>query len=147
MKTLIGITLISIIYFGTARCDECIGTGFGDCSDLFSFRVVDKVNHQDLVFGQNHLYNPDSVHLFANLPGYSETVSLADSTEFMSTLPTPLDTFFLYLNSVDTDTLLMKYDFKKEPCCRMKPGYGKITEIKFNGAVAEKQGDTFLLPK
>jgi len=45
------------------------------------------------------------------------------------------------------DTLLMMYNYEKEPCCRIKPGYGKIVNIEYNGVIAIKQGDIFLFEK
>jgi hypothetical protein len=85
------------------------------------------------------------VYLFAT--GYAEHLSYIDSSKFTSALVIPVDTFYLYLSSVDTDTLLMSYDYKNAPCCARRKGYGKIREIRFNGVVAEKQGDIYLLAK
>jgi hypothetical protein len=147
MKTLAAILMILMIYPPTVQCDRCIGTGFGDCAESFSFRIVNKITQQDLVFGRNRVYDPDSVYLFTTRPSYPGRWSSVDSNRFLSLLPLPLDTFFLYLTSADTDTLLIKYDYVKAPCCRIDPGHGKVLLIIYNGIAVRKQGDIFELPK
>ena len=129
-------------------CDECLGTGFSDCADLFNFRLINRVNNQDLVFGRNSVYQKDSVYLFTTYPGYpGNHISYSDSSEFHSQFELPVDTLYLHLDSADTDTLFMKYKFKKSTCCRTGTGYGRITEIRFNGIVAKKQDDVFIFEK
>jgi hypothetical protein len=48
---------------------------------------------------------------------------------------------------MDTDTLLMSYDFIKEKCCKDSRRYGKLLSITYNGIVAAKNGDTYLFKK
>jgi len=146
MKTLYKIFSIFIISTVIAQCDPCLGM-LGDCAESFNFRIIDKATREDIVFGQNPTYNHDSVYLFTTLPGYTGRFSSVSNNKFSSFLSIPVDTFYLYLNSADTDTLLMKYDFVKSRCCKAGHGYGKILEIKLNGIVAKKQGDIFVLEK
>src|SRR6476620_2894679 len=147
MRKLFRIFLL-IVFCGTAvKCDRCIGTGFSDCADSFSFRIVSKSTQEDLVFGPSPRYNRYSVFLFTTLSSVSGRFSSNDSIKFTSFLSTPVDTLYLYLNSADTDTLLMMYNYEKEPCCRTKPGHGKIVNIEYNGVIAIKQGDIFLFEK
>src|SRR4030088_2853562 len=145
MRTLIWIFIIILFPFLTS-CDPCLGVG-NACADSFYFRIVDKVNHQDLVFGPGPVYQKDSVYLFTKLTGFLGAMSSIDSNKFMSNLLLPVDTFYLHLNSADTDTLLMNYDFRKSYCCKSGHGFGKITGINYNGLPASKQGDTFIFVK
>ena len=147
MKTLTAILLMLMIYAATAHCDRCIGTGFGECAESFSFQIVNKITQQDLVFGQNSVYSPDSVYLFTTRQRYPGHRSSVDSNKFFCFLNIPVDTLYLYLTSADTDTLLITYGYVKAPCCRIAPGYGKILGIKYNGVTAKRQGDIFQLPK
>jgi hypothetical protein len=146
MKTLIRILAITLLPFIIISCDPCLGEGDA-CADSFNFRVVNKVNGDDLVFGPNPVYRPDSVYLITTLPGYLGAMSSSDGTKFRSNLLIPLDTFYLHLNSADTDTLLMSYDFVKSRCCKSNRGYGKVTGIKYNGVAAKKKGDVFVFEK
>lgn len=123
-----------------------MGEGDG-CANPFSFRIVDRTTHEDLVFGNNAVYNRDSVYLTVNLPGYLGAMSWADSNKFNSSLLIPLDTFFLRISSSDTDTLLMSYDFVKTKCCKMMTGFGRLTGIRYNGRAAAKQGPVYLFEK
>ncbi len=125
--------------------DPCLS--IRTCADAFAFKVVDKLSQQDLVFGSPSLYSPDSVYLLTNLSGYTGKMSRVDNSEFISTLVIPADTFFLRLTSIDTDTLLISYDYVKTKCCNSLKGYGKIQSIKYNGINTFKEGHTFIFEK
>src|SRR5580765_3590047 len=116
MKKLALLLLIGISFFSFFSCDRCLGTGFGDCTDGFSFKIISKTSREDLVFGQNPAYIKDSVHLFANLPDHHGAMSLIDGDKFYSTIMDPIDTMFLHLNQLETDTLLLSYKFGKSYC-------------------------------
>src|SRR5262245_55025494 len=102
MKALAVILLMLMIYPATVQCNRCIGLGFSECADSFSFRVIDKITQQDLVFGKNRVYNADSVYLFTARSSYPGRWSSVDSNKFFSLLTIPLDTFYLYLTAADT---------------------------------------------
>ena len=146
MDTLYKIIIIIVSAFVFISCDPCYGDR-GVCAETFSFRIVDKVSGVDLVFNQVPIYHKDSVYLLTTLPGYQGAMSFNDNNKFISRLLIPVDTFYLHLNSADTDTLLMNYDFVKSKCCKTAEGYGKVVGIKYNGMTANKQGDTFIFEK
>lgn len=146
MKNFYKIIIIIIFSFALISCDPCMNNR-GVCADAFNFRIVDKTSGADLVFSQNPAYHKDSVYLITNLPGYLCAMSASESNKFTSRLLIPVDTFYLRLNSADTDTLLMSYDFVKTKCCKTAAGYGKVAGIKYNGVIANKEGDTFIFKK
>ena len=128
-------------------CDPCLGVGFTNCADEFSFRIVDKTSKADLVFSPTPTYQKDSVYLTTKLVGYSGAMSRIDVNKFTSTLLIPVDTLFLRISSTDIDTLVLTYEFMKMKCCSNKDGYGKLRSIKFNGVVADKPGNIFEFEK
>lgn len=146
MKIFYKIIIIITLPFVFISCDPCMNER-GVCADSFNFRIVDKVSGVDLVFSQNPVYSKDSVYLVTNLSGYQGSMSASDNNKFSSRLLIPVDTFYLRLNSTDTDTMLMSYDFVKTKCCKTAKGYGKVVGIKYNGAVANKLGDIFIFKK
>ena len=135
--------LVASIFFG---CDPCIGYN-GTCADPFSFRLVDKTTQADLVFSATPTYQKDSVYLTIKPPGYPSVVSRIDIDKFTSTLLMPVDTFFLRISSTDTDTLLLNYNFSKSNCCSTSGGFGSLEGIKYNGVVANKNGEVYVFKK
>ncbi len=123
-------------------CDPCMGERI--CADPFSFKIVDRITQKDVVFETPSKYNRDSVYLLTTLPGYGGTRAQIDSLKFTNSLLIPVDTFFLQLNDVDTDTLLMKYDYLKTSCCQH---FGILQSIKYNGVPAKQQGKIFVFEK
>jgi hypothetical protein len=59
----------------------------------------------------------------------------------------PVDTIFLHLNQLETDTLLLSYKFGKSYCCRSSKGFGKVKEIKIKGVALPKEGSIYLIEK
>lgn len=141
LKITLGLILMSAIPF----CNKCINDG-DSCSDSFSFNVADKANSKDLVFSSSQVYNKDSVYLLTTLPGYLGKMSFAEDDRFTSTLLIPVDTLYLRLSVSDTDTLLISYNFVKDKCCSNER-YGRISAIKYNGFIADKVADVFILRK
>jgi hypothetical protein len=136
---------VGLLLIALCSCDPCLE--MRSCADLFTFRIVDKVNQRDLVFDPNPAYNRDSVFLMTTLAGYAGPMSSNDGTKFQSRLVIPVDTFYLRLNSFDTDTLLVNYDYVKYKCCKSPRGYGKVIGIRYNGVNARKDGDTYIFEK
>ena len=147
MKKITLCLLTGLLFICIESCDPCLGTGYS-CADPFSFRLIDKITQQDLVFSPTPVYPKDSVYLTTTLQGYTGPQSYTDSNKFNSMLLIPLDTFYLRISATDTDTLLMSYHFVKEKCCNYSSrGFGKLFSIKYNGVVAPKSGETYLFKK
>lgn len=127
-------------------CDPCLS--MRSCADTFSFKIVDRLSGQDLIFGTSPIYSSDSVYLLTNLQGYAGSFSRIDNNKFLSTLLIPTDTLFLRLTSTDTDTLFLSYDYVKNKCCNYSSrGYGKLQSIKFNQTIAIQEGQTYVFKK
>lgn len=141
IKTLLFFSLVILFY----SC-ECVGNS--PCSDNFQFRIVDKANGQDLVFGPTPTYNKDSVYLFTNLSGYTGPISKEINNEFYSELFMPADTLFLRLTSTDIDTIYLNYKYVKSQCCTYaRKGYGVIKSIRFNNQIPVQDGLTYIFKK
>lgn len=145
MKKTLHFVIALILIFTIYGCDYCI-QGKTICTDLFSFRVVDKITHKDLIFTSTPVYNRDSVYLQTTLIGYSGNMAGINNNKYTSSLGIPVDMFYLRLSATDTDTLQMKFDFLNDKCCLIR-GFGRITEIKYNGVTAKKEGDVYLFEK
>jgi hypothetical protein len=140
------IPIIFLLFY--CSCDPCIGIG-GLCADTFQFKIIDKITQQDLVSGPAAKYKPDSIRLFptTTLAGYQVSIAYYDSTKFQTNLGMPTDTLFLKLNSLDTDTLLISYNYVKVRCCKSPNGYGKIFSIEFNGVTSVSSNGIYLFMK
>ncbi len=135
------IYLISI--FSIASC--CLGNR--KCNQGFTgatFRIVDKLTSQDLVFGSNAIYNPRSIQFFSmkNLDTTFHLTSIVshssfgqDSVFFIDFGKQQLETVFLKLNNSDMDTLSLLYTrVDGSPCC---DDYVNIKPLSFNNTYLE----------
>ncbi len=133
MKKTILISLISFCVITFCACDKCrlLDCSVTDTSALF--RIVDKSNGKDLVFGNNAIYDKNKIKFF--------TLNGADTTFFkcspenkygISTEDSILKVYFpenvqmkvlMQLNNVDTDTLGLSYKTEDTKCC------GSVTTI------------------
>jgi hypothetical protein len=133
MKKTIFISLISFCVITFYACDKCrlLDCSVTDTSALF--RVVDKSNGKDLVFGNNPIYDKNKIKFF--------TLNGTDTTFFkcspenkygISTQDSILKVYFpenvqmqvlIQLNNVDTDTLRLSYNTENTKCC------GSVTTI------------------
>lgn len=133
-------------------CKKCLDPD-GGCADTVPFRVVDKTNGNDLVLGPNRAYHKDSVHLRLKQPSsaggtyfmHASHFYMADSI-FRSSVHWRVDTFFLYLDQFDLDTLLVQYNYLKDDCCPDNQ-YGLVSGVLMNGAPAQKSGAHYLFRK
>lgn len=137
-------SLLLVLVF-MSSCDNCAIERL--CTDGFAFRIVDKSTQADLVFSANPLYNKDSVYLQTHRPGYSGNNAHIDSNFFQLSITFAVDSFFLQLNSLDTDTLFVAYDFKEEKCCSLTGGYGRVLNINHNGRPVQKINGIYQIEK
>ncbi len=70
MKNFIYSAIILCFISTVYGCDPCLGDR-KLCTDIFSFKIVDKTTHKDLVFATNPVYNRDSIYLKTDLIGYN----------------------------------------------------------------------------
>jgi hypothetical protein len=133
MKKTILISLISFFVISFYACDKCryLDCSVTDTSALF--RIVDKSNGKDLVFGNNAIYDKNKIKFFT-LNG-SDTTFFKCSSENkygISTEDSILKVYFpenlqmkvlMQLNNVDTDTLGILYKTEDTKCC------GSVTTI------------------
>ncbi len=126
MKKIILIFFVSLFVILFYACDKC---RYFDCisSDTSGqFRIVSKVNGNDLVFGTNSIYDKNKIKFFS-LNGTDTTFfqhSLVkysgnnyDSILKVYFLTEPTEFTFIKLNNVDIDTLTMKYVSETTKCC------------------------------
>ncbi|MBA7701526.1 hypothetical protein ES703_110266 [subsurface metagenome] len=125
MKYLVTISLI-LLLSGCITCnkDDCIQP-----PDPFNFKIIDKDSREDLVFSINAIYHPDSIRLFyfqgeekIDLPLQKTTTKYeyyALSNQilpYVSSIEIIKD-FYLQLNYLDTDTLLIDVRQINFECC------------------------------
>ncbi len=136
------------LLFILSSCDPCVDNRL--CADVFSFKIIDKISKQDVVFGPAKIYSTDSVYLTTKLPGYSGSMSFYDSSNkrFQSRLYYPSDTFFLRMSFADNDTIIVNYEYIKSKCCEYSlSGYGQIKHMQYNGTMAAKLGENYIFEK
>ena len=136
---------LPVVLYG---CDPCLGTGFGACGAYFKFIIRDKITKHDVVQGTYSIYNIDSIRIIPVDGNNQYPIPVGISgNQLVSQGETPVDTLFLKLSQTDTDTLLMKYHFKKSYCCRGGRGYGTVTSIKFNGTNSIEENGAYVFEK
>jgi hypothetical protein len=123
------------------------------CSDPIVFRLLDKATQQNLIFGTNSKYKLDSLQLNKRpdfrIGQYDNLLSevSCDSERLFTASGEYADTSYLRLTHTDIDTLVINYIRENNQCCVPYGGYGKIGLIKYNGKVAQKNGDIFKFEK
>jgi hypothetical protein len=91
-----------------------------------TFRLVDAVNGNDLVFGPTSIYNKDSLRFFS-LEGTDTIVHYyrpnaysnlpQDSLLFVTFSSSQVPVVFVQLSNSDTDTLRLNYALTTTDCC------------------------------
>ena len=142
---MIKITCLLFLLSAFPTCNKCFDSD-ERCIDNFELELIDKNSGNNLIFGPTALYHPDSVYLTTNIPGYRANYSFFVNEKIQSTLLFPVDTFFLRLSAQDSDTLVMRYDYVKNDCCK-NDQYGRIADIIYNGIKAEMINEVYLLRK
>jgi len=148
MKNLIKllcIFTISSCCLGNRKCNQ----GFTSAT----FRIVNKLTSQDLVFGSNAIYNSRNIQFFSlknldttfHIPSIVSNSSFGqDSVFFIDFGKQLLETVYLNLNNADIDTLSLLYTREDgSPCCDY---YINIKPLSFNNTYLETTttGITFL---
>ena len=154
MKILIVVPTIFIFcLFCFAVCeDKCWGRV---CAEPISFKLLDKLTQQDLVFGTIPRYTIDSMQLNRSPDftlGYhmnhlSNINTIGYNYLVISTGRATPDTTYLRLAYNDIDTLIITYAYEQKDCCDNFGGYGKITSIKYNGVIATKDSLAYKFEK
>jgi hypothetical protein len=113
-------------------CNPCDNL---DClSDNYfgQFRIVNKVDGKDLVFGSTRIYDKNQIRFFslngADTINYEYTTIKFGGNDYDSILyvkfyPVSNTPVYIKLSTIDTDTLTVNYNTFNTKCC------GTITEI------------------
>ena len=136
--------IITIGTLGFIQSCECVVKP--PCNGEFSFKIVDKFSHQDLVFGSGARYNPDSIKVLDTNDSIPTSFIQASQNKLYCYINGPGDTLYLRLNATDTDTLLLSFrNTKRTTCC---PSGGRdITQIKFNNLQTKQDSLAFVFEK
>lgn len=133
-----GMLLLITGFYSCSRCDmlDCLYSNY-----YFTFRVVDRVQHNDLLFGTNALYDPAKIQ-FYTLNGTDTSFFDAVSEKYAGTgfdsvltagfFPETTLPVYMKLNESDTDTLAIAYKTYKTQCCGI---ITEITNIRVNNTV------------
>ena len=116
------------------------------CNGEFSFKVVDKISHEDLVFGPGSRYNPDSIKVLNTNDSIPTSFVQATQNRLYCYINGPGDTLYLKLSATETDTLLLSFrTTKRTTCC---PSGGRdITQIRFNNLQTKQDSLAFVFEK
>jgi hypothetical protein len=152
MKKTIIISLICLSIVSFYSCNKCryLDCYFGDTSGRF--RIISKANGNDLVFGNNSIYDKSKIKFFS-LNGVDTTFfdykpetrygnNTPDSILRVYYLTEPKGLTFIKLNNVDVDTLTMTYLTENTKCCGVvttisKFIYNNTNDIGGNGETRE----------
>ena len=145
------ITIKKIVVFVVIICSvvfvqscECVVKP--PCNGEFSFKVVNRATHQDLVFGPNAVYSVDSIKMLNT----NDTIPPSFVTQGFNHLDCYIngtgDTLYLKLNASDIDTLLLSFrNTRHTTCC---PSGGRVvTGIRFNNIQTQQDSSVFILEK
>lgn len=150
--------LIGLVMMGTAILQySCLNRCDVDCVNPPSpvwLKVVDRTSLQNLI--TDGAYNRDTIKIYyfdgaikkyANI-SYVGPVGQADIMQTNIGMLQPfeqLNTFYLYLNQHDTDTILVRYAMSSDGCCTAYP----LDSIAIDGKQTEVDSEdhTFLIKK
>lgn len=131
----------------------CIGNRKCDLGNNYSnFRIIDKTNGNDLLFGSTKIYNKDSITFFslnADDTIFHRSYPYAnpgqDSVLFVEFDYRKQTTVFVRLNNVDIDTLILTYPTITLRCC---PDITSVKPISYNNRTVDQNSDgTTILKK
>ena len=144
--------IISIYMIAFYSCDKCKNL---DCvvSDYSGqFRILNKSNGNDLVFGSNSIYDKNKIKFYSLIGNDTAFFqykaesrylnSATDSILVVYYLSEPKGLTFIKLNNTDIDTLSMTYLTANTKCCGAVTTISKFTfnntnDIGDNGEVRE----------
>ena len=138
------VTLIIIGFAVFEQSCECVVKP--PCNGEFNFKIVDKFSHEDIIFGANARYNPDSIRFVATNDTIQPSYIQRSQNRLYCIISNPGDTLYLRLNATDIDTLLLSYrNTKHTLCC---PSGGKdVTGIRFNNVQSKQDSLVFIFEK
>jgi hypothetical protein len=147
LKNFLLISFIFLLY--SCSTDPCKQST--DCSDEFQslFRVTNKTNGTDLVFGPSRIYDANAIKIFSAKNGDTsfhnykpERWKGNDSALFLR-LSFKMDTLYVQLSRSDMDTMVLSYAQTTSRCCW---AYKSIISINFNntGEQPNKAGEVLL---
>jgi hypothetical protein len=115
-----------------SSCDPCNNLDCITDNHFGQFRIVNKVDGKDLVFGPNQIYDKSKIKFYI-LNGNDTTFFQYNPIKFSGNgydsilevrfYPETLTPVYMKLSDTDTDTLNVTYNTFKTKCC------GTITEI------------------
>jgi hypothetical protein len=147
LKTLLAVFFFFLMY--SCSTDPCKQSA--NCFDEFQslFRVTNKTNGADLVFGPSRIYDANAIKIFSAKNGDTsfhhykpERWKGNDSALFLK-LSTKMDTLYVQLSRSDVDTMVLSYGQTTSRCCW---AYKSIISINFNntGEQPNRAGEVFL---
>ena len=140
------IVVLLIIFGGGALVQSCECVVKPPCNGEFSFKVVDRVSHKDLVFGADARYSLDSIKMINTNDTIPQSIVYGFQNRLNCYINGPVDTLYLKLNATDTDTLLLSFrSTRHTTCC---PSGGRdVTGIRFNNIQAQQDSLVFIFEK
>lgn len=153
MKKFVALFLITgglLHYSCLNRCDvDCVNPPMP-----LRFKVVDAISNSNLI--TNGVYVKDSIKIFyfdgsvkeyANIQfvGYGEQFDIIETNVGIQQPLEQLNTFYIYLNHTDIDTILVRFIKQSDGCCTSYP----LDSIAINGKYADFDNTdyTFLIKK
>lgn len=132
---------IVILTLALVSCDPCAHFDCITDNHFGQFRIVNKADGKDLVFGPGAIYDKAKIQFYSLNDGDTTffqytPIQLSgsgyDSILYVRFYPETATPAYMKLNDLDTDTLLITYNTFKTKCC------GTITEItkfRYNNSV------------
>ncbi len=140
------IVVLLIMFGGVALVQSCECVVKPPCNGEFSFKVVDRVSHKDLVFGADPRYSLDSIKMMNTNDTIPQSFVDHLQNRLSCYITGPGDTLYLKLNATDTDTLLLSFrSVKRNTCC--PSGSRAVTGIRFNNIQAPQDSLVFIFAK
>jgi hypothetical protein len=147
MKSIMLAIYVCVVVFAFYSCDKC---RYLDCisSDYSAqFRIVSKINGNDLVFGNNSIYDKNKIKFFYLKGNDTSFLQYNPISRYLNdTRDSILDIsfpenfqpiIFIKLNNVDTDTLAMTYLTENTKCCGVVTTISKLIYNNTNDIIKE----------
>ena len=124
--------IFSLILLGLNSCDPCKNLDCASSNFYGQFRIVDKIDGKDLLFGSTKIYDKEKIKIYSvnsiDTTFYDAEFIKFGGTNYDSILyvrfyPQIFNSVFLKLSDTDTDTLTMTFKIFDTKCC------GTITQI------------------
>jgi hypothetical protein len=132
--------LFLVVFFSSC----CLGNRKCNESDLsVSFRLLNAVNGEDLIFGANSVYDKNSIKfysltgndtLFHSYQAAAYSNNPQDSFLFVVFDYRKIETVYVMLASSDVDTLNVIYETNTSQCCQ---DYSTINLLRYNNTILQ----------